>query len=105
MHTDQIRNDQMRDAASRTLTVKPGHHPTQGQKRPFVAKGHDAILKNIQDTDGVKIAVTLMNDGSTVEGRLVARDKFTVTVLTDEGRRRTFYKHAIEGFEPITKGN
>lgn len=70
-------------------------------KKQFVAKGHDAILKELQDS-GATISVALLGDGSEIIGKLVARDKFTLTVLTAAGSRRTIYKHAIESFGPAT---
>lgn len=69
-------------------------------KKPFVAKGHDAILKNTQDAGGT-ITITTIGDGSSVTGKLIARDKYTITVEIELGVRRTYYKHAIESFEPI----
>lgn len=95
---NDVRADQHHEGQRRTgtLTARPGFSKA---KRPFVAKGHDAILKEVQDSEG-RLLVTMMSDGSAVEGVLVARDKFTITLLTDEGRRRTLYKHAIESFEP-----
>ena len=100
---EQVRRDQenegKRRIQSETLGVK---RPSPTAKKPFVAKGHDAILQSLQFS-GERILVTLVGDGSEVEGKLIARDKFTITVLTDDGRRRTLYKHAIEGFEPAQK--
>lgn len=108
--SNDLRSEQIAEGKRRTLSVRPSFDKPNGgggarpgydrPKRPFVAKGHDAILKEVQDNGGY-LAVTLMSDGSTVSGQLVARDKFTITVLTEEGRRRTFYKHAIESFEPV----
>ena len=110
---EQIRNDQRQEGRTRsTLTVRPGYNHNRGNegkgghsaaKKPFVAKGHDLILKNIQEDESATIIVTLLGDGAEVIGRLIARDKFTITVLTNDGRRRTIYKHAIEGFEPIER--
>ena len=108
---EQIRNEQRAEGRNRsTLTVRQGYNRGEGKsngqhqqtaKKPFVAKGHDLILKNMQDDPKAKIKVTLAGDGAEVVGRLIARDKFTITVLTADGRRRTLYKHAIEGFEPV----
>lgn len=78
----------------------------QAQKRPFVAKGHDAILKDAQDAKGLLRIVT-MSDGAEHVGKMVARDKFTITIeVTNPDNlpatvRRTFYKHAIESFERV----
>lgn len=69
-------------------------------KKPFVAKGHDAILKGIQDAHG-SIIVTTSGDGTEHVGVLIARDKYTITVKKDDGSCKTFYKHAVESFEPM----
>lgn len=97
-HT-QIRNDQQRDAERRTLSVRPGHVGKPPRKQ-FVAKGHDAILKKIQDLGG-EIGIMPMNSESLIIGKLIARDKYTITVLTRAGKEVTFYKHAVESFETI----
>lgn len=72
-------------------------------KKPFVAKGHDAILKHAQDVGG-NLRIVTLSDGVVHIGKMVARDKFTITIEVDQlGSlvRRTFYKHAIESFEPV----
>lgn len=98
MNAEQYRQDQINEARGRsTLSPKPGARPP---KKVFVAKGHDAILKNMQDTAG-KVEITTMGDGSTHVGTLVARDKYTITIQCADGRRYTFYKHAIESFSPL----
>lgn len=98
MNHDQIRQEQQREGQRRTLGVKPGFE--NRKRRPFVAKGHDAILKEVQDNEGY-LTVTKAGDGSEITGKLLARDKYTITLLTDAGRRITLYKHAVESFEPV----
>ena len=44
--------------------------------------------------------MTKVGDGSEITGKLIARDKYTITLLVDGVRRVTIYKHAIESFEP-----
>lgn len=92
----QIRNEQQRDAERRTLSVRPGN-TSKPPRKPFVAKGHDAILKKVQDSGG-NIGIMPMNGDRLIVGKLIARDKYTITMLT-AGREITFYKHAIESFE------
>jgi sRNA-binding regulator protein Hfq len=65
-------------------------------KPKFVAKGHDAILKGAQDA-GEHIEIIAMS-GDVISGKILNRDKFTVTILEDSGKRRTIYKHGIESF-------
>lgn len=105
MNHDQIRIDQNNEASRKdsTLRVKPGftRKPTT-TKKPFVAKGHDAILKSIQD-DGADIEVNMISDGTSITGKLLARDRYTITVLDKHGVCRTLYKHAIESFAPVAK--
>lgn len=66
------------------------------------AKGHDAILKALQD-NGRKVEVRLLS-GEELTGKVVGRDKYTITLLVENAfacekpRRHVIYKHAIEQF-------
>lgn len=102
MNPDQVRADQHRDAQRRTLSPSAGRHPgkTMQKRKPFVPKGHDAILNEVQANEGY-LTVTKMGDGSEITGKLIARDKYTITLLVDGTRRVTLYKHAVESFEPV----
>lgn len=73
-------------------------YPQQGQppRKEAVAKGHDAVLRALQN-DGRKITVFTIT-GKTFTGKVVGRDKFTITVLDADGIRAVIYKHAIELF-------
>lgn len=66
-----------------------------GARKPATPKGHDAVLSGIQNS--TETITLLFLDGETISGRLMARDKFTLTV-EDGGNTTTFYKHAIKGF-------
>ena len=100
-NTEQVRQDQQHDAARRTLNVRPGFsRDSKAPRKPFVAKGHDAILKSLQDGEQL-ITITTMGDGTEWTGKMAARDKYTITIQLDSGIRKTFYKHAIESFEPV----
>lgn len=100
MNHEQIRQDQMSDAARRAGSNNRDVRRLSPAKKQFVAKGHDAILKGVQDNRG-RIAITTIGDGSEHIGTLIARDKYTITIKTNTGSTKTFYKHAIESFEPI----
>ena len=109
MKPEDYRKDQERAVKqswqSTTETKKPMSMPG---KKPFIAKGHDSILKEAQDAKGLLRVIT-MSDGQDHVGKMVARDKFTITLEIEidpgvEGTakvRRTFYKHAIESFERV----
>ena len=97
MNHEQIRQDQNADAQRRTLSTRPDFD--RKPRKFFVAKGHDAILKGLQDIGGI-ITITASGDGKEWTGKLIARDKYTITIQLDGGRSKTFYKHAIESFEP-----
>lgn len=103
---EQIRRDQAAEGRRR-LTVRPGYSSGQGTpsgtsaRRPFTPKGHDAILKRLQDgRDDVEVILT---SGSSLVGKVVARDKFTITV-DESGTPWTIYKHAIARFAPVKGG-
>lgn len=97
MNDGIIRMDQVREGHQRTLSAKPGYSATG--KKPFVAKGHDAILKRIQDNGG-DIEIWCLDSEESILGRLVARDKYTITVAV-QGGNTTVYKHAIKRFSAI----
>jgi sRNA-binding regulator protein Hfq len=65
-------------------------------KRPTpLVKGHDAVLKAIQESKQTATIVT--RAGEVFVGQITGRDKFTITLLTGT-IRRIFYKHAVEQF-------
>lgn len=69
------------------------------RKAPHVAKGHDAILKNLQDRGAVINIQTISNE--LYVGTLVNRDRYTITIRRTIERQSTdytIYKHAIESF-------
>jgi sRNA-binding regulator protein Hfq len=85
-----------------TLHTRREYHrnPQFGGDRPKpVVKGHDAVLKALQDSGRQATIVTLA--GEKFVGKIVGRDKYTITLLVVEGSnaiRRVFYKHALEQF-------
>lgn len=85
----------------RTIHVRHGAEgnsnrtdPRSFDKRPGV-KGHDAVLKALQDGGRQATLVTLA--GESFGGKIVGRDKFTITLLVDSVRL-VFYKHGLERF-------
>src|SRR5687768_6827831 len=95
MKPEEYRRDQ--EIAGRR--VMGNRTPSTG-KKPFVAKGHDAFLKDAQDNSR-SLRIVTMSNGDVHIGRMVARDKFTITieliVKTENAVktiRRTFFKHA-----------
>lgn len=69
-----------------------------GERKKFVAKGHDAQLQDAQYNKTPAVITTL--DGAAIHGTISRRDKWTITVLlskgTDAGQELIVYKHAIE---------
>lgn len=107
MNSEQIRNDQRAEGHRREGTLSPRQPfraSDKGQgapRKPFVAKGHDAVLQRIQQRENSTISITPISTGEPVLGKLVARDKYTITIQLECGTRRTFYKHAIESFDEL----
>jgi sRNA-binding regulator protein Hfq len=85
--------------------------------RRHVPRGHDAILADLQERRA-EVAVLVMGTEGSYEGRIVGRDKFTITLQptlrravpgessTPEHKSFdkdeapvTIYKHAIESFQ------
>lgn len=69
------------------------------RKPQHVPKGHDAILKALQDK-GSLVDVAIIG-GEPYRGKMVNRDRYTITVQCADGRNHTIYKHAIESFSPV----
>ena len=95
-----VRKEQSEEHRRKTLTAnkrpaKP--HTISGlpSKKPFVPKGHDAILDRTQK-EGSRLKVSLIS-GDEFTGKVKARDKFTITLETESGAI-TIFKHAIEYF-------
>lgn len=70
------------------------HPAVSGERKRFVAKGHDAQLQDAQHARRV-ITINTMS-GESHSGIIARRDKFTVTLETTGGDHEIFYKHAIE---------
>lgn len=69
-------------------------------KTEFKAKGHDAVLKAVQER-GTPCRVKVPDDDA-VEGKVIARDRYTISVLVDgESDARIFYKAHIVYFQPM----
>jgi sRNA-binding regulator protein Hfq len=69
-------------------------------------KGHDSVLKAIQNRNQVLHVMKLSGEESS--GLIVGRDKYTVTLKDAQGIRRVIFKHAIEEFwttETVTPAN
>lgn len=70
------------------------------------SKGHDAVLNAIQSQE--RDVVVVLMSGDEITGKIVGRDKYTITVRDDKGRRQVIYKHGIERFwaeeQAATKG-
>lgn len=69
------------------------------QSKPNFAKGHDAILKALQERSKQTTIITLA--GERFDGVITGRDKFTITLQVESGIKRVFYKHAIEQFYSV----
>jgi len=81
----------------------PGSALTRAAPR-VPPKGHDAILKAMQDNAQIATIIT-SGGGDVYVGTITGRDKYTITLLTDHPDatvekkiRRVFYKSAIEQF-------
>src|SRR5260370_42175675 len=114
---EQARRDQL--AFGRTTIAVDNNTGAIGDRhisRPFavtvstprtaprvIPKGHDVILKAMQDNAQIATIVTA-SDGEAFVGTITGRDKYTITLMTDHPTdkskkiRRVFYKSAIEQF-------
>lgn len=85
-----------------TATI-PAPETAPVRKPPMVAKGHDAILKGLQDARSTVVVNLISTDVPTI-GQLVMRDRYTLSVRIKDGRILTIYKHAIESFTTLPAG-
>lgn len=120
-NTDSIRADQQAEGRAREGTLHLGterrgakefRHYTRDNKPPrrHTPKGHDAILADLQERRAEVKIVTVC--GAHYTGRIVGRDKFTITVERTHGLLGTkdtetmgdapvtIYKSAISTFQP-----
>jgi hypothetical protein len=87
---------------ARPFTITGVSSPPRTTAR-VIPKGHDVILKAMQDNAQIATIVT-SGGGELYVGTITGRDKYTITLMTehptDESKkiRRVFYKSAIEQF-------
>lgn len=89
-----------------TISLPISAERTAAPRKPMIAKGHDAILKGLQDARS-QVQINLMSTETPLIGQMVNRDRYTVSVRAADGRIVTVYKHAIESFttaQDSTKG-
>lgn len=72
----------------KTYSATPG-------KKPFVAKGHDRQLEDAQ-YGKFEVEVLSVTGDTPYLGKIVRRDKFTITIDDGTGSETLIYKHAIE---------
>lgn len=78
-----------------TLHPKQGYNKQQRrEKKPHIPKGHDATLKSAQDLGEVIVVQPINGDSYTCT--LLNRDRYTISVQLEDGKKRIVYKHAIE---------
>jgi RNA chaperone Hfq len=59
------------------------------------AKGHDAVLTAIMSQE--RTFTVILMSGDEVTGKIVGKDKYTITIRPDgKTRREVIFKHAIE---------
>ena len=85
------------------------HAASAPHRKPMVAKGHDAILKGMQDRSAT-IRIESIS-GVLYQGVLVNRDRYTITIRTVTGATTagdivtndiTIYKQGIESFSAVS---
>jgi RNA chaperone Hfq len=94
--------DRSRGYQSSAQPRPPFQNKDRKDKPKSEGKGHDAVLRALQQGQH-DVHVVLRSSGETLTGKIVGRDKFTITLKID-GIRVVIYKHAIERFageEPV----
>lgn len=62
----------------------------------YKPKGHDVVLQRAYDNQSKMTVHTVT--GKTIEGKLIARDRYTVSVKDGSSTVHTIFKSAIESF-------
>jgi sRNA-binding regulator protein Hfq len=76
--------------------------PRPNDKGEFKAKGHDKQLQDAQYGDATVEVESI--SGTFYSGKLVRRDRYTVTLKSATGRERIIFKHAIECITVLRTG-
>lgn len=76
-------------------SLAPSDLSTIPKKAPFKAKGHDRQLEDAQ-YGKFEVEVLPLNADTPYIGKIVRRDKYTITVDDGSGVDNLIYKHAIE---------
>lgn len=100
---DPVRRDQERFARTEAGVGASGIRPRNTPGK-FVAKGHDRQLDEMKKANQ-EVTVIIAGDGLT--GKIVTKDKWTITLDCGRGEHHLIYKHAIERivFSPRTEGH
>ena len=81
------------------MTHDPAHKSTGAQppfKKKFVAKGHDAIVKDMQ-AKATPVFIESMA-GDIIDGVFVGSDRYTISLKDSDGNVMHVYKHGIFAF-------
>lgn len=97
-------NDNVRPLhANRDYSAQPQRqHAAPRPNEKFQAKGHDKQLQDAQYGDATVEVETI--SGTFYSGKLVRRDRYTVTLKSATGRERIIFKHAIECITVLRTG-
>jgi len=89
-----------RNIATLPYRPRPAYTPpSDGDRKKFIAKGHDSQLQDAQINKTLTVITLLC--GEVARGSILRRDKYTITLRHSDGvnagRDEIFYKHAIQG--------
>lgn len=95
-------NSISRPTPRRTYINNSTQTRTDASKPAFQAKGHDAVLKSVQDR---QTPVKFTIQGQEKVGIIVARDRYTISIIFEgEDSATIVYKHAISMAKPLKGG-
>lgn len=99
MASEELPSESGTHVAKRRIVVNQPRPESSSASKDFKAKGHDAVLKAVQDRKTACVFKT--TNGESVRGQIIARDRYTISVLVDgELDARIYYKHSIAYFQP-----
>lgn len=76
--------------------------PEEPGKRAQKLAGHEAYIESLR-VDGAEIRIELVN-GKSATGTIKTADKYTVSIMTEQGNTRVVFKHAMVEISPTKRG-
>jgi len=95
MNDQQIRAEQIESARRQGGTLRTPYN--RREKSIQAPKGHEAFLKALE-ASVAKVYFEKASSGNVIVGTVKCSDKYTVSVIDEDGQTRVLFKHDISEF-------